>query len=178
MGARACGRWISRRPCGSQHSAQRVRGGSGRVRQVLVVGRLDEEGLGGEVVGGAPGQQISGQSPPGKLVVLGVRDLVVASLCDNALVQAQEVNVLVGNLGLAVQNGPAASVSMRAWQLWQLWRRERAPSLLVVLGQRLEELVVFLGTLDRRFRRLARRHGAVRALIQGKRARLAGPQSQ
>jgi hypothetical protein len=116
------------------------------------------------VVGGAPGQQISGQSPPGKLVILGVRDLVVASLCDDALVEAQEVNVLIGNLGLAVQNSSAARVSMRAGQLWQY---ERAPSLLVVLGQRVEELVVFLGALDGRFGRFARRHGAVRALITG-----------
>lgn len=92
-----------------------MQGGRERVRQVLVVGRLDKEGLGSEMVGGAPGQQVSGQSPPGKLVVFGIRDLVVASLCDDALVQTQEVNVLVGNLRLAIQNGPAAPVSMRAW---------------------------------------------------------------
>lgn len=57
------------------------------VREVLVVGRLHKEGLGGQI--GAAREKFAGQASPGKFVALGVRNLVVTPFCVDALPQAQ-----------------------------------------------------------------------------------------
>jgi hypothetical protein len=73
------------------------------VRQIAVVGRLDEECLRGQT--GAVGQELARDPAPGQLVALGVRDLVVAALLVDALPQAQQVDMAGADLGLALENG-------------------------------------------------------------------------
>jgi hypothetical protein len=56
---------------------------------------------------GPVGQEFTRDPPPGKLVALDVRDLVVPALFVHALPQAQKVNLPAADLRLALQNGAA-----------------------------------------------------------------------
>lgn len=57
------------------------------IRKVLVVGSLDEEGLGCDA--GTFGKEFGSDSAPRELVVFGIRDLVVSTLLIHAFVEAQ-----------------------------------------------------------------------------------------
>jgi hypothetical protein len=56
---------------------------------------------------GAVGQKLASDPPPGKLIALDIRDLVVPALFVDALPQAQQVDMAAADLGLALQDSAA-----------------------------------------------------------------------
>ena len=73
-------------PIGLVSDARRRQRGQ-NIREVLVVCALHNEGLCGEI--GAPRKKFTGQPSPCEFVVFSIRDLIVSTLFNDALPQAQ-----------------------------------------------------------------------------------------
>ena len=106
-----CGYFVCTISCVSRNEPQgEVRGLD--IRKVLVVNSLDQKGL--SCYAGALGEKFRGDSSPRKLVVLGIRNLVVSSLLIHAFVEPQKVNVSITDLRLAIQHSTTRLVNICA----------------------------------------------------------------